>query len=91
MPSATRSRAQLPVPPSTPRAPRPSPPVPGASAEAATRVLRRFRSVLNAVKTHFKQVQKQAGIGGAQLRALLKLLPPEARAARTPPAPAIGP
>ncbi len=33
-------------------------------------VLRRFRSVFNAVKTHFQQVEKQAGIGGAQVWAL---------------------
>lgn len=38
--------------------------------EAAKRVLRRFRTVFNAVKTHFQQVEKQAGIGGAQLWAL---------------------
>jgi len=34
------------------------------------RVLRRFRSVFNAVKTHFQQVEKRAGVGGAQLWAL---------------------
>jgi DNA-binding MarR family transcriptional regulator len=33
-------------------------------------VLRRFRVVFNAVKTHFQQVEKQAGIGGAQVWAL---------------------
>ena len=38
--------------------------------EPAARVLRRFRLVFNAVKTHFQQVEKQAGIGGAQLWAL---------------------
>ncbi len=38
--------------------------------EAAARVLRRFRAVFNAVKTHFQQVQRKAGIGGAQLWAL---------------------
>lgn len=32
--------------------------------------LRRFRVVFNAVKTHFQQVEKQAGIGGAQIWAL---------------------
>jgi DNA-binding MarR family transcriptional regulator len=41
-----------------------------APTEPATRVLRKFRSVFNAVKTHFQQVEKQAGIGGAQLWAL---------------------
>ena len=34
------------------------------------RVLRRFRVVFNAVKTHFRQVEKDAGIGGAQVWAL---------------------
>lgn len=38
--------------------------------EPATRVLRRFRLVFNAVKTHFRQVEKTAGVGGAQLWAL---------------------
>jgi hypothetical protein len=38
-----------------------------ARAEKAARVLRRFRMVFNAVKTHFQQVEKQAGIGGAQV------------------------
>ena len=33
-------------------------------------MLRRFRLVFNTVKTHFQQVEKQAGIGGAQLWAL---------------------
>lgn len=35
-----------------------------------TRVLRQFRIVFNAVKTHFRQVEKQAGMGGAQVWAL---------------------
>ncbi len=43
-------------------------PLPRSEREA--RVLRRFRSVFNAVKTHFQQVEKQAGIGGAQVWAL---------------------
>jgi DNA-binding MarR family transcriptional regulator len=34
------------------------------------RVLRRFRLVFNAVKTHFQQVEKKAGVGGAQIWAL---------------------
>ena len=34
------------------------------------RVLRRFRLVFNAVKTHFQQVEKKAGVGGAQFWAL---------------------
>lgn len=35
--------------------------------ESATRVLRRFRVVFNAVKSHFQQIEKMAGVGGAQL------------------------
>lgn len=42
----------------------------GDIGEPATRVLRRFRVVFNAVKTHFQQVERQAGLGGAQLWAL---------------------
>ncbi len=38
--------------------------------QATTRVLRQFRLVFNAVKTHFQQVEKRAGVGGAQLWAL---------------------
>jgi len=33
-------------------------------------VLQQFRIVFNAVKTHFQQVERKAGIGGAQLWAL---------------------
>jgi DNA-binding MarR family transcriptional regulator len=36
----------------------------------ATRVLRQFRIVFNSVKTHFRQVEREAGVGGAQLWAL---------------------
>lgn len=45
----------------------------GANApldESTARVLRRFRLVFNAVKTHFRQVERKAGVGGAQLWAL---------------------
>src|SRR3954471_21799876 len=38
--------------------------------EPATRVLRRFRLVFNAVKSHFRAVETKAGISGAQLWAL---------------------
>jgi DNA-binding MarR family transcriptional regulator len=41
-----------------------------AAEEPAGRVLRRFRVVFNAVKTHFREVEKQAGVAGAQLWAL---------------------
>ena len=49
-----------------------APPGPSGSeiGEPAARVLRRFRLVFNAVKTHFQQVEKKAGVGGAQLWAL---------------------
>jgi DNA-binding MarR family transcriptional regulator len=39
-------------------------------APPSTRVLRQFRIVFNAVKTHFRNVEKAAGIGGSQLWAL---------------------
>jgi DNA-binding MarR family transcriptional regulator len=41
-----------------------------AAAEPAAHVLRRFRIVFNAVKSHFREVEKKAGVGGAQLWAL---------------------
>ncbi len=43
-------------------------------ADSAAQVLRHFRSVFNAVKTHFQQVEKRAGIGGAQVWALSAIL-----------------
>ena len=42
----------------------------GGARDPAAQVLRRFRLVFNAVKSHFQQVEKRAGIGGAQLWAL---------------------
>lgn len=41
-----------------------------SGAEGAVRVLRQFRLVFNAVKTHFQQMEKRAGLGGAQVWAL---------------------
>lgn len=38
--------------------------------DAPARVLRQFRIVFNAVKTHFQQVERKAGLGGAQVWAL---------------------
>lgn len=35
-----------------------------------SKVLRRFRVVFNAVRTHFRQVEKRVGLGGAQVWAL---------------------
>ena len=41
-----------------------------AHDEAAVAVLRQFRQVFNAVKSHFQQVEKTVGMGGAQVWAL---------------------
>ncbi|MDP1649358.1 MAG: MarR family winged helix-turn-helix transcriptional regulator [Rubrivivax sp.] len=60
MPSKTR----------TSKAPAPVPSQAEDLGEPATRVLRRFRLVFNAVKTHFQQVERRAGVGGAQIWAL---------------------
>ncbi len=38
--------------------------------QAAARVLRRFRIVFNAVKSHFRDIERRTGVGGAQLWAL---------------------
>jgi MarR family transcriptional regulator, organic hydroperoxide resistance regulator len=48
----------------------PSGDVEATSDEEAMKVLRRFRLVFNAVKAHFREVEREAGIGGAQLWAL---------------------
>lgn len=40
------------------------------SPDPASRVLRRFRVVFNAVKGHFREVEKRAGVSGAQVWAL---------------------
>ncbi|MDL2356597.1 MAG: MarR family transcriptional regulator [Pseudomonadota bacterium] len=49
----------------------PDTPLPvGPGDDPAGRVLRQFRIVFNAVKTHFRQVESLAGVGGAQLWAL---------------------
>ncbi len=41
-----------------------------AVPDPATRTLQQFRIVFNAVKTHFQQVERRAGVGGAQIWAL---------------------
>lgn len=41
-----------------------------APADPAQQVLRRFRLVFNTIKTHFREVEKQVGVGGAQVWAL---------------------
>jgi DNA-binding MarR family transcriptional regulator len=40
------------------------------AAQGPVRVLRQFRLVFNAVKTHFREVEKKSGVAGAQLWAL---------------------
>lgn len=37
---------------------------------SAAQVLRRFRVVFNAVRAHFQEIEKQVGLGGAQVWAL---------------------
>ena len=40
------------------------------TVQDTTQVLRRFRVVFNAIRTHFRHVEKQSGLGGAQVWAL---------------------
>ncbi|MDB5882746.1 MAG: transcriptional regulator, MarR family [Ramlibacter sp.] len=40
------------------------------AVQSSVRVLRQFRLVFNAVKTHFREVEKKSGVAGAQLWAL---------------------
>jgi len=40
------------------------------ASEPAARVLRQFRQIFNAIKTHFQQVEREVGLGGAQVWAL---------------------
>ena len=44
--------------------------LPAGNEQAAVAVLRQFRQVFNAVKSHFQQVEKTVGMGGAQVWAL---------------------
>ena len=44
--------------------------LPVENEQAAIAVLRQFRQVFNAVKSHFQQVEKTVGMGGAQVWAL---------------------
>jgi len=67
--STAPASASRPAPPDSPVAEPPA--APGTAAEdAPARTLRRFRQVITAVRAHFLQVEKQVGIGGAQLWAL---------------------
>lgn len=54
----------------TARTPKSAPLQPTKHDKLAGDVLRQFRQVFNAVKTHFQQVEKQVGLGGAQVWAL---------------------
>lgn len=47
-----------------------NPTLPEKSTDTATVVLRQFRVVFNAVRTHFRQIEKDTGLGGAQVWAL---------------------
>jgi DNA-binding MarR family transcriptional regulator len=59
------------MPARTAQGSRRSPPLGRADGgDAVTRVLRQFRQIFNAVKTHFRHVEKQVGLGGAQVWAL---------------------
>lgn len=46
---------------------------PDGAPDAPVRVLRQFRMVFNAVRGHFRQVERDAGIGAAQLWALSEI------------------
>jgi len=48
----------------------PTPSLAPADPASTTQVLRRFRVVFNAVRSHFQQVENQVGLGGAQVWAL---------------------
>jgi len=48
----------------------PPPEAADTTQEPAARVLRQFRQVFNAVKTHFQQVEKKVGMGGSLVWAL---------------------
>jgi DNA-binding MarR family transcriptional regulator len=44
--------------------------VPSDEVASPAKVLRRFRVVFNAVRAHFRQAEKEVGLGGAQIWAL---------------------
>lgn len=72
-PLRSLERAQLPLKTMHDSPALPVKPSPASQAEVppgAVRVLRQFRLVFNVVKTHFQQVEKKVGVGGAQVWAL---------------------
>jgi DNA-binding MarR family transcriptional regulator len=60
----------LPAADSPPCSPAVAPPPDDPVAAQAAHALRQFRVVFNAVRSHFQQLEKVAGIGGAQVWAL---------------------
>jgi DNA-binding MarR family transcriptional regulator len=48
----------------------PAPDTTPTISEPAARVLRQFRQVFNSVKSHFQQMERHTGVGGAQVWAL---------------------
>lgn len=68
-PGARPSAARAPAKEAAARKPAAKPSA-APHADAASRVLRRFRVVFNAVKTHFRAVERTAGVSGAQVWAL---------------------
>ena len=66
------ARAVMPTPPAptTPVSARPTQLKGAASTDQAAQVLRQFRLIFSTVRKHFQTMEKQAGIGGAQVWAL---------------------
>jgi DNA-binding MarR family transcriptional regulator len=56
----------------------PPSPAAGLDPDASVRVLRQFRMIFNAVRGHFRQIERESGIGGAQLWALSEVAANEA-------------
>lgn len=67
--SVTSSSAMNPIR-KTSSSHKPRPARESSDVEPAVQVLRRFRVIFNAVRTHFQQVEKITGTGAAQLRAM---------------------
>ncbi len=73
-PSVTPAAASAPLTRSVTRAPaKPKAVRQVSDADPAVQALRQFRVVFNAVRTHFQQMEKQTGVGGAQIWALSEI------------------
>jgi MarR family transcriptional regulator, organic hydroperoxide resistance regulator len=71
MPASKRPARKAPAKPiESPQAMGNAAPTADDATAAAVRALRQFRLIFNTVKTHFQQVEKKAGVGGAQVWAL---------------------